>query len=99
MGRIASTATINRITAPRRSTQGARLKNSHYTTMRTAQSIPPSTAIIPIGISKTSASPAIGGMTYLASTSTIARTTPGHSRSGFRDVPPSVDVDMSVDTT
>jgi hypothetical protein len=82
----ATTATINRITAPTRSGHGARLKNIHQTTMPAAASMPANIAISTIGSEKISPSGEKAGMTYRPSTSRIAKATPGQSRIGFREV-------------
>ena len=73
---VATSATIIKARAPQRSERGARLKNAHHTTMANAQTSAP---IIPTG----PASGATMGTTALASNSSTAASTPGHSRSGF----------------
>jgi hypothetical protein len=70
--------TINTI-APKRSTQGARLKNSHQTRIASAHTIAPS-------IAPMAASGATTGTTNQSSHCSTTATTPGHSRSGFRGV-------------
>jgi hypothetical protein len=62
--------------APRRSDQGARLKNTHHTRIANAPTTEP---IIP----KTVASGTTMGMTNLITHSRNAAATPGHSRSDF----------------
>src|ERR1700688_2964524 len=76
---VASSATIARATAPRRSDQGARLKKTHHTTIANAQTKPP---IAP----KRKALGTTTGRTYLTTHSSTAAATPGHNRSGFRGV-------------
>jgi hypothetical protein len=81
----ATTARLIRMMAPRRSDHGARLKNIHQRRIPTADSIPANIATSPSGSEKISTSGSLrAGTTYLPSTSTIAKTTPGHSRRGFR---------------
>src|ERR1700720_3085448 len=87
---VASSATIARATAPRRSDQGARLKKTHHTTIANAQTKPP---IAP----RRKALGTTAGRTYLSTHNSTAAATPGHSRSGFRGVGESVgDMGMSV---
>src|ERR1700730_10361156 len=74
---VATSATIVKATAPRRSDQGARLKNNHHTTIANAPASPP---IIPTN----TALGTTAGMTNLTTHSSTAAATPGHSRSGFR---------------
>src|SRR5262245_2286607 len=95
---VATSATIIKASAPSRSDHGARLKNSHHTTVATPHSIPTMTPTNESETGKTSLSGAISGRTYRASTSTIAITRPGHNRSGLRGVGPPVSIgDISVD--
>src|SRR5687767_3247819 len=72
-------ATIIRPLAPTRSDQGARLKNTHQTTIASPPASPPMTA-------KGSAAGATTGTAYLTRNCSITMTTPGHSRSGLRGV-------------
>src|SRR5712691_4269686 len=74
---VATTATTIRTMAPTRSAQGARLKNSHHTTIANPQASPPS-------IANMRASGATRGTTNQSSHCSTTATTPGHSRSGFR---------------
>src|ERR1035437_6529278 len=68
---------IIRAMAPKRSDHAARLKNSHHKATRIPPANPPSTPY-------TTKSGPPEETTILASPVSIARTTPGHSRSGFR---------------
>src|ERR1700676_3757449 len=87
---VATSATIARATAPRRSDQGARLKKTHQTTIANAQTKPPIAT-------KRKALGTTTGRTYLTTHSSTAAATPGHSRSGFRGVGASAgDMVMSV---
>src|SRR5215216_6432092 len=74
---VANSATTIRARAPRRSDQGARLKNSHHTTITRPAKTPP---IIPY----IEASGTKMGRTNQASHCNTTATTPGHSLSGFR---------------
>src|SRR5262245_23237208 len=69
--------------APRRSDQGARLKNSHHTRTANAHTRAPITTPIP-------ASGATIGRPNQISHISATATTPGHSRSGFRGTGSSV---------
>ena len=60
--------------APTRSVQGARLKNSHQTTIANAPMSPPKTPNIMVPGTTT-------GTTNLTSSNSSAAATPGHSRS------------------
>ena len=73
---VASIAVIIKTTAPRRSTQGARLKNSHQTAINNAPTTPPTIASI-------AASGMTMGSANLTSSTSSATTTPGQSRRGF----------------
>ncbi len=66
--------------ALRRSDQGARLKNSHHTTIASVQTTEPSNPIRLPSIPKNSASGATAGTPNLNSGSSTAASTPGHSR-------------------
>src|SRR5215213_964075 len=79
MRKVANNATIIRTTAPTRSDQGARLKNSHH---RMTANPKPKVARSADFV----ASGATTGSPNLTSHCRITRTTPGHSRSGFRRV-------------
>src|SRR5687768_13045594 len=80
MKRVEYSATAITAKAPSRSSQAARLKKSHHRGIATAQAIAPS--------DPKAFAPSSGrrGTTNLSTNSRIARTTPGHSRSGFRRV-------------
>src|SRR5262249_13220673 len=80
---VATTETTISPMAPSRSAQGARLKNSHQTRTASAHASPPITAPI-------RASCATAGTPNQSSHCSATATTPGHSRSGFRDVNSSV---------
>jgi len=87
---VANSATIIRPTAPTRSGQGARLRNTHHTTIANPQKTPPITPKNVAGNPKNVASGATIGTTNLSSISSTAATTPGQSRSGFLSVDSSV---------
>ncbi|CAN5769047.1 hypothetical protein BH20ACI3_BH20ACI3_22430 [soil metagenome] len=87
---VANSATIIRAMAPKRSDQGARLRNTHHTTITNAQKTPPITPKNVAGNPKYVASGATTGTTNLTSIRSAAATTPGHSRSGFSSVGSSV---------
>ena len=74
---VANNATTISTIAPTRSDHGARLKNTHHTTIANAATSPPSN---PTGGAPGATS---GTATSLNSSSSAAATTPGHSRSGF----------------
>src|SRR5579862_2574845 len=87
---VATSATIARATAPRRSDQGARLKKTHQATIANTQT---KAAITP----KRKVLGTTAGSTYLSTHSSTAAATPGHSRSGCRGVGESVgDMGMAV---
>ena len=73
---VANSATPIKTMAPTRSDQGARLKNSHHTTIVTP---PRSSPIIPTAMAPGTTT----GTTNLTSHCSTTATTPGHSRSGF----------------
>ena len=73
---VATMATIIRTTAPQRSTQGARLKKAHHTTIANAPKSPPR-------IPKAPTAGTTMGTTNLTRHSSTAAATPGHNRSGF----------------
>ena len=75
----ANSATIIRTRAPKRSDQGARLKNNHHRMIAKPPRGPASTPI-------KRASGTKAGTTNRSSKHRIAMTTPGHSRSGLRGV-------------
>jgi len=75
--RVAARATATTTSAPARSAHGVRLKNIHHAM------IPSEVTIAPM-MPNTSVSGTKAGMTNLISTSSAARTTPGHRRSGLR---------------
>ena len=85
---VAAIATTIRTMAPTRSDHGARLNNSHQRTTASPPTTPPRTASRPIGSEATSASGAILGTPNASSHCRTTMTTPGHSRSGLRDVGP-----------
>src|SRR5205823_2279931 len=64
---------------PTRSVHGARLKKSHHTTTANPHATPPSTANM-------AASRATKGTMNQSSHCSTTRATPGHSRSGLREV-------------
>ena len=73
---VANSATTISTMAPKRSDQGARLKNAHHTTTASPPTRPP--------INPTGGAPGpTTGTTNLNSTSSAPAITPGHSRSGF----------------
>src|ERR1039457_2974830 len=73
---VANSTTIIRPTAPKRSDQGARLRNNHHRTMANPPTSSPSNP-------KSAASGTTAGTANLTSHCRITMTTPGHSRSGF----------------
>src|SRR5262245_57906447 len=77
-GVAASVATISTM-APKRSDQGARLRNSHHKTIANAPKSPPNNP-------SATASGSTTGTTNLITANSTPATTPGHSRSGFREV-------------
>jgi hypothetical protein len=77
---VANTATTITMIAPTRSNHGARLNNSHHTAITNAPATPPSIAM------SAPLSGASSGAPIMTSNWTMAMTTPGHSRSGFREV-------------
>src|ERR1035437_10189441 len=76
---VANSAIIIRTIAPKRSDQGARLKNNHHTTIANPATSPPRMA-------NAKASGTTMGTPNLTRHSSTAATTPGHSRSGFGGV-------------
>jgi hypothetical protein len=93
---VANSATAKSATAPKRSSHGARLKNSHHAAMTTAPATPPSTARRPSGIPKSIASGATAGATNVTTPRKTAPATPGHTRSGFGTIAPTLcEVDIS----
>src|SRR5262245_27717265 len=77
---VARRATAIRTMAPRRSDQGARLKNTHHKRTASPQATPPSIPTIP-------ASGATTGTPKTKSHCSATAATPGHSRSCLRGVP------------
>ncbi len=80
---VAASATIIRTMAPKRSDQGARLRNTHHTTIASA---PTSSPITPNPMAPGTTI----GTTNLASHCSTTATTPGHSRSFFCELGSSV---------
>src|SRR6266568_4907455 len=77
-GLMAKNPTTTTASGRRRSSHGARLKNSHQITMAAAQASEPNKPI-------TAASGLSTGTMKRSTSSRTAAATPGHSRSGFRD--------------